>query len=791
MRIRFGNRRAILIEVDDQTAGDLSLGGEDLAALEYFDAAYRSLCAMLFNYVPGSGHPGGSISSGRLCQGIVFGAMDYDLGNPEARDADLVSYAAGHKALGLYALWALRNEVARITHPELLPTARHLQFRLEDLLGFRRNPECGLPLFQQFCARALDGHPTPATPFLRVATGASGIGFASSVGLGLGAMDLYRVDPPRVHVVEGEGGLTPGRVAEAMAGAATMGLSNVILHVDFNQASIDSNRVCRDESNPGDYVQWDPCELAWLHDWNVIRVADGTSFQQILGAQRQALALTNGQPTAIVYRTVKGWRYGIEGRASHGVGHKLCSQGYTEAIRQVDGLDFGRIAECGSTGMLCGGKDAVRIEECFWNMLTGLRSLLERNAALLQPLGNRLVEARMRLQQRHRMPRPDAPNVELLHDPGLLTPSTPPDALRLLPGKTVSLREALGKALAHLNVVSRGAIMLTAADLLGSTSSQVVGNGFADGFFHAHKNPDARLFAVGGICEDAMSGVISGLASFGSHIGVAASYGAFMAPLSHVSARVHAIGNQAKRHLIPDAPNRTMIVNCAHAGLKTGEDGPTHADPQALQLLQGNFPAGMLVTLTPWDPQEMWALLAAALIARPAVIAPFVTRPGEPVLDRAQLGLAPAAAAAQGVYRLRDARPDMARDGTVVLQESGVTYAFVQDALPRLDAAGYNLAVYYVASAELFDALPESQRSEIFPEALAQEAMGITGFTLPTLYRWIGSEHGRARSLHPFRQGHYLGSGSADAVLHEAGLDGDAQFKAVTAYIDSLRRRAA
>ena len=35
-----------------------------------------------------------------------------------------------------------------------------------------------------------------------------------------------------------------------------------------------------------------------------------------------------------------------------------------------------------------------------------------------------------------------------------------------------------------------------------------------------------------------------------------------------------------------------MILVCAHAGLKTGEDGPTHADPQPLQLLQENFPHG-------------------------------------------------------------------------------------------------------------------------------------------------------------------------------------------------------
>ena len=33
--------------------------------------------------------------------------------------------------------------------------------------------------------------------------------------------------------------------------------------------------------------------------------------------------------------------------------------------------------------------------------------------------------------------------------------------------------------------------------------------------------------------------------------------------------------------------------------LKTGEDGPTHADPQCLQLIQENFPPGIMVTLTP------------------------------------------------------------------------------------------------------------------------------------------------------------------------------------------------
>ena len=43
-----------------------------------------------------------------------------------------------------------------------------------------------------------------------------------------------------------EGGLTPGRVAEALAAAGTASLDNAVLHLDWNQASIDSNHVCRD-----------------------------------------------------------------------------------------------------------------------------------------------------------------------------------------------------------------------------------------------------------------------------------------------------------------------------------------------------------------------------------------------------------------------------------------------------------------------------------------------------------------------------------------------------------------
>ena len=77
--------------------------------------------------------------------------------------------------------------------------------RLEDLLGFRRNPVTRTPLFVRFKAKALDGHPTPATPFVKLSTGASGVGVATSLGLAFGARDYYGENAPRVHIDRGRG----------------------------------------------------------------------------------------------------------------------------------------------------------------------------------------------------------------------------------------------------------------------------------------------------------------------------------------------------------------------------------------------------------------------------------------------------------------------------------------------------------------------------------------------------------------------------------------------------------
>jgi len=753
--------------------GDFPLPAEDKDSLEFYDLCYRTLCAVMFNHAS-SGHPGGSVSSGRFVESLIFNQMNYDISDPMDRSADIISYAAGHKALGLYAMWALRNEVVKQTHPELLPEVVQ-QMRLEDLLGFRKNPITKTPLFKQFGVKPLDGHPTPETPFVWLSTGPSGVGVAATTGLALTLKDMYGKDAPGVHIIEGEGGMTPGRVAEAVAAAASSGLDNLYFHVDWNQSAIDSDAVTREGEKAGDYVQWDPCEFLLVHGFNVIYVPDGFDYAQIRAAQTEALALKNGRPTGIVYRTVKGWKYGIEGKKSHGAGHGFYSDEYLLALKPFEdklGIQFPRFE---------GEKTPERVEQAYYDSLLVIRQAFEANSALTSHLGDWIAERKQQHADTPRHIRANAPKLEKLYEDGAISPQQRPDSCIYEAGSSQTLRGTLAHSLAHINKLTNGAVLSAAADLYGSTSISNISGGFGSGFWHPTGNPESRLFSAGGIAEDAMGGICSGISTMGYQIGVGSSYGAFIAPLNTICAKTHGIGQQTLRHRVPGEPNKTFVIVCGHAGVKTGEDGPTHAEPQALQVLQENFPGDVMISLTPWDPNDLWPLTAEALLQRPAVLAAYVTRPSEIMLDRQALGLAPAEDSVKGVYKLLSANGKP--DATVVYQGSEVAYAFASGVLPRLKEKGINLDVYYVASAELFDRLSDEEKRAIYPSSAATSAMMFSGFTAATTYRWIMSERGREFSLYPWKSGNFLGSGQGDVCLEQAGMHAEAQLDAIERFI--------
>src|SRR5205085_6153592 len=162
------------------------------------------------------------------------------------------------------------------------------------------------------------------------------------------------------------------------------------------------------------------------------------------------------------------------------------------------------------------GADKAALEHCYWDALSLLRRWFERQRDDVALLGDRIVSARQRLELARRVPRPNAPAIDDVYV--LARASSPPPEVDLKLGADVTLRGQLGKVLGYLNRFSGGALFIAAADLLGSTSITEAGKEFAAGFFETTENRDSRTLAAGGICEDAMSAILSGIAGFGRHI---------------------------------------------------------------------------------------------------------------------------------------------------------------------------------------------------------------------------------------------------------------------------------
>src|SRR5581483_4935148 len=120
---------------------------------------------------------------------------------------------------------------------------------------------------------------------------------------------------------------------------------------------------------------------------------------------------------------------------------------------------------------------------------TQVRGVLERDRAFTDALAARLRRAKARLEERGRKPRPEAPRVQVVYETAAREAKETPASLKLAPGTSTTLRAELGKALNYLNRASGGAMLTGAADLLGSTSANVVSEGFPAGFFHSAKNP--------------------------------------------------------------------------------------------------------------------------------------------------------------------------------------------------------------------------------------------------------------------------------------------------------------
>ncbi len=214
-----------------------------------------------------SGHPTSSMSAADLMAVLLAKYLHYDFDEPDNPNNDHLVFSKGHASPLLYSLY---KAAGAITDEELLT-------------------------FRAFGSR-LQGHPTPAIPWVDVATGSLGQGLPFTVGIALAGKKLDRL-PYRVWALCGDSEMAEGSMWEAFEHAAFYELDNLTAIIDVNKWGQ------RGETMHG----WDLdsyANRARAFGWHAIEI-DGHDVEEIDQAYGDALA-QQGQPTVIVARTLKG-----------------------------------------------------------------------------------------------------------------------------------------------------------------------------------------------------------------------------------------------------------------------------------------------------------------------------------------------------------------------------------------------------------------------------------------------------------------------------------------------------
>jgi transketolase len=213
----------------------------------------------------GSGHPTTCMSCAEIMSVLFFDEMRWDPKDPSGTDADVFVLSKGHAAP---ILWAALREAGAIQ---------------DDLLSLRRY---GSPL---------EGHPTPNSPWVRVATGSLGQGLSAAAGMAWARMADSK--PGRIFALMGDGEAAEGSVWEAAQFASFNRLDNLCAIVDVNRLG---------QSGPTMYEHdtsvYEARFLAF--GWNVA-VVDGHDVAALRTAFARARE-TSGRPFAVVARTFKG-----------------------------------------------------------------------------------------------------------------------------------------------------------------------------------------------------------------------------------------------------------------------------------------------------------------------------------------------------------------------------------------------------------------------------------------------------------------------------------------------------
>ena len=244
----------------------------------------------------GSGHPTTCLSAAEIAACLFFEVMRYDPQKPNHPMNDRFVLSKGHAAPLLYAAMAEAGA-----------------FPVEHLMTLRTlNSD-------------LEGHPTPRFPWSYIATGSLGQGLSVGVGMALGWKYLDEVDR-RAYVLIGDGETAEGAVWESAALAAQYKLDNLTAIIDVNR--LGQSQETMYGHNTEVYVR-----KFKAFGWRTILV-DGHNCEELLRAFRKAKR-TQGQPVAIVAKTIKGKGVSLAEDKNGFHGKAFSAAEAEEAIREI------------------------------------------------------------------------------------------------------------------------------------------------------------------------------------------------------------------------------------------------------------------------------------------------------------------------------------------------------------------------------------------------------------------------------------------------------------------------
>ncbi len=245
----------------------------------------------------GSGHPTSSMSAADLLAVLLVSYLHYDFDNPTNPNNDHLIFSKGHASPLLYSVYKAAGAVSD-----------------EELLTLRK-----------FGSR-LEGHPTPALPWVDVATGSLGQGLPIGVGVALAGKYLDKL-PYKIWVVLGDSEMAEGSIWEAFDHASFYKLDNLVAILDVNRLGQ------RGETELG----WNTeayAARARAFGWNAI-VIDGHNYEEINNAFSQATA-HSGSPTVIIAKTIKGKGVSFLENVNGWHGKALSREQEAQAIQELN-----------------------------------------------------------------------------------------------------------------------------------------------------------------------------------------------------------------------------------------------------------------------------------------------------------------------------------------------------------------------------------------------------------------------------------------------------------------------